>query len=354
MLISADVLGSHTAWPLKTIPVLRDYRINDGVCPCKQRVSEMRRIAKYISDEKGLPIFDVEDVVSLFAHKREEAFEGERAVRLFQFRAWILCPGTNEVNAPKWAALITAVKFLDRMEEDYFADEESERLYREDRPTGIDLTHKPPQTTWRIETLGKNNSTYREIYDRLIARRGGLLALLDAPSPADFDHAIQMQFDRMHIISDLIDYRLRYIQHRSGNHKVTADPNGANHNHALFFCWWPTHEVKSGRGKTSPNKSVSIKTMSKWWKKFERSALFIYLIQKHGSHQLPMDTDDDSFVDDLLHEANDTGEMLRFLGAYAHLVETFNKAHSDLFYVSVPDSIPRVPVSTPPFSLRRE
>ena len=50
-----------------------------------------------------------------------------------------------------------------------------------------------------------------------------------------------------------------------------------------------------------------------------------------------MDTDDDSFMDDLLHEANDTGEMLRFLGTYAYLVETFMKAHSDLFYVSIPE-----------------
>ena len=63
-----------------------------------------------------------------------------------------------------------------------------------------------------------------------------------------------------------------------------------------------------------------------------------------------MDTDDDSFIDDLLREANDPSELLRFLGAYAYLVETFTKAHSDLFYVAVPDSIPRIPISTPPFS----
>jgi len=35
----------------------------------------MRRINRV--HEKGLPIFDVEDVVTLLAHKREEAFEGE-------------------------------------------------------------------------------------------------------------------------------------------------------------------------------------------------------------------------------------------------------------------------------------
>ena len=87
----------------------------------------MRRL-NHISDENSLTIFDVEDVVTLLARKREEAFEGERAVRLFQFRVWVLCPGTNEANAPKWAALIAAVKFLDLAEEDYFADEEDARL----------------------------------------------------------------------------------------------------------------------------------------------------------------------------------------------------------------------------------
>ena len=174
--------------------------------------------------------------------------------------------------------------------------------------------------------------------------------MLDAPSLADFDREIQKRFGRMHIVSDLIDYRLRYIQHGRSNRKVAADPNCANHNHALFFCWWPTHLVKSGRGKTSPNKSVSPKTRRKWWKIFEESALFIYLIQKHGFHQLPMDTDDDSFVGKLLHESSDKGEVLRFLGAYAYLVESFMKAHGDLFHVWVPDSIPRIPISTPPFS----
>jgi hypothetical protein len=131
---------------------------------------------------------------------------------------------------------------------------------------------------------------------------------------------------------------------------MAPDPKRANHKNALFFYWWPTRQVKSGRGKTSPNKSVSPKTMRKWWNRFERSALFIYLIQRHGFHQLPMDTDDDSFVDDLLRESNDTSELLRFLGAHAFLVETFMEAKSDLFYVSIPDSIPRIPISTPPFS----
>ena len=153
----------------------------DDVCPYKQLSEYLNGRLNKHSDEKGLSIFDVEDVVALLAHKREEAFEGERALRLFQFRIWILFPGTNEANAAKWAALITAAKFLDRAEEDYFFDEEDARQRRADDRAFVDLTHKPPQTLTRIELLKKDNNAYREIYDRLIGRRGGLLALLDTP-----------------------------------------------------------------------------------------------------------------------------------------------------------------------------
>jgi len=314
----------------------------------------MRRLNKYVLGKPGIIVLDLQDVVALLSHQRKEAFEGERAVRLFQFRTWIVFPAfsdSTETNYPRWAELITAAKFLDRVEEHHFADREDARQRELDELTVmVNLNDKPPQTLDRIETLRKDNKAYRDIYDRLIGRRGGLLALLSTPAPADFDRAINDRIDHMHIISDLIDYRLRYIQHCSDNPKLSADQNGANHNHALFFCWWPTHEVKGKRGKTSPNKSVSTKTMRTWWNKLEGSALFIYLIQNHGFRQFPMDTDDDFFVDNLLRDSKDETEILRFLGAYAYLTETFKKAHGDLVYVPIPESIPRVPISTSPFS----
>ena len=146
---------------------------------------------KRITDERGLSIFNVEDVVALFAHMREEAFEGERALRLFQFRVWILFPNMDEANVAKWAALITAAKFLDRAEEDYFADEEDARQRRADDRASVDLTRKRPQTLTRIDLLKKDNNAYRQIYDRLIGRPGGLLALLDTPRPSVFDHTVK-------------------------------------------------------------------------------------------------------------------------------------------------------------------
>ncbi len=63
-----------------------------------------------------------------------------------------------------------------------------------------------------------------------------------------------------------------------------------------------------------------------------------------------MDTDTELFVDRLTRDTRDTGEALRFLGAYAYLVDTFRAARGDLFYVPIPGSIPRVPILTAPFS----
>lgn len=311
----------------------------------------MRRLEKNIFDRKGL-LLNLEDVVTLLSHKREEAFDGERVVRLFQFRTWILFSDQTEAGYARSAELMTAVKYLDHLEEDHFFDDESARLRnQEEESIGVVLNDKPPQTTQTILTLMRDNKTYRQIFNRLIGRRGGLLALLHAPSLANFDLAIQNRIDHVHIIADLIDYRLRYIQHRAGNKTLNADPNGANHNHAMFFCWWPTSNVPGKRGKTAAKKSVSAKTMGTWWRKLENSALFIYLIQKHGfGKQFPIGSNDDSFIDDLLRSSNDTEELLRFFGAYAYLTEVFTEAQSGLAYVNVPASISRVSISTPPFS----
>jgi hypothetical protein len=310
----------------------------------------MPRLGRHVIHDEGFLVFNLEGAVKLLAHQRDERFEGERAICLFQFQTWILFPDPDKAKYVHWAGLIAAVKLLEQMDDDHFIDEEGARLRSEGENGFVNLGDRPPQTLRRIGTLRNHSNAYRQIYDRFIGRRGGLLGLLHAPTPSEFDQAINSRIDPIHIVSELIDYQLRYIQHSSEDSKLAAEPNGANYNHAVFFCWWPTREIKSGRGKTSPNKSVSIKTMGTWWDKFEMSALFVYLIKKHGFDQLPIDTDDDSFADKLLRESKETEEIIRFLGAYAYLVETFEKANSDLAWTPVPESVARVPVLTPPFS----
>ena len=119
-----------------------------------------------------------------------------------------------------------------------------------------------------------------------------------------------------------------------------------------FFVGGQHEKLKVEKEKTPPNKSVAPKTMRKWWKKSQISALFIYLMERHQNfdEQFPMFTDDEGFVDNVLRKLSDTKKLLRFLGAYAYLADIFAKAHADLFYVPISELIPRIPISTSPFS----
>jgi hypothetical protein len=268
-------------------------------------------------------------------------------LRLFHFRTWILFPDTQDDDHARWAELLAAVKFLDRIEENDFADEDAARQAAlGDERVVVDLNDKPPQTLSRIELLRSRNRTYRRIYDGLVGRRGGLYALLEAPSPAAFDDDVRQRTDRMHIISNLIDYRLRYVQHGNLKDKAT----GANLSHALFFCYWPTHSVVGKRGKTSPNKSVSVKTMRTWWKRMEDSAICIYLIHKLSFKQSPGDVNDGFFKDRLVRSSADKAELTHFFGAYAYIAKTFSDAGCDVPLIDVPRSIKHVKVKTDPFT----
>jgi hypothetical protein len=206
----------------------------------------MRRI-KQVIDELHTQIFDLEDAVTLLVREREENFEGERAIRLFQFHTWIMFPDSPLYST--WAGFLAAAKYLTRIEEEHFTDEESARFAREDREsTLVNLRDMPPQTVNRILALRSANKAYRQIYDRFIARPGGLLALLNTPTPTQFDVAVNYRIDHLYIVADLVDYRLRYLQHPEQIKNVIGD--GANHNHALWFCWFPTRSIPSKRGKT--------------------------------------------------------------------------------------------------------
>jgi hypothetical protein len=261
----------------------------------------------------GVPIFHLKDVVRLLTHARKETFNGERAVRLFQFQTWILYP--DKPQYLKWAGLSAAAKLLDRMEENHFVDEDDARRRKEGESAPlVILTDKPAQTIRRISTLGNIDSVYRDIFDHFIAKRGGLLGLLNAPNTAEFDKAISARVDHVNIIADLIDYRLRCIQHGGGGKRLASPQDCANHNHAMFFCWWPTRSIRGERGKTPPNKSVSVRTMRTWWGKMQQSAIFLYLTQKHDFDQLPAAINSDFFADNLLRASKDKAELLRFFG----------------------------------------
>ena len=123
---------------------------------------------------------DLADILALLTGAREQSFQCELPIRLFQFRTWILFPQTQKESYAKWAGFLAAAKYLDRAEENYFVDHEAQR-FPEERPSLVNLNDKAPQTLARIELLRRKNASYREIYDQFIGRPGGLLGLLQLP-----------------------------------------------------------------------------------------------------------------------------------------------------------------------------
>jgi hypothetical protein len=284
----------------------------------------------------------LQDIVKLLVGEREPRFEFERVIRLFEFQTWILWPGTN---IPDGAGLIVAALLLEAIEEEIFIDE-SDKTQREvdpDSMPSVDLSTKPPATLHRISVL-RGHKAYRNVHDHIIAAHGGFTKLLYSPSPTEFDAEVLRRREKTKKIVNLIDYRLRYAQHRGAD-------GGANISHAVFFEWWPTRKIPGKRGVTPMNKSLSPKTLFSWWGQLKSSAIFIYLNERHGFSQIPQIGDADLQDLKVLAKASaNVDELRRFFGSYAQIAEAIQNAGGESPSVIVPDSVSRVPVASSPFT----
>ena len=168
--------------------------------------------------------------------------------------------------------------------------------------------------------------------------------MLEALPPKMFDEEISDRIAKCSIVTDLIDYRFRYMQNGG------SDPNASNLNHAKFFRWWPTRNIPGQRGVQTPGKAVSLKTTHKWWQRLESSAEFLYLNDHYGFSQLPPETNNSSFVDHLISAANNTDEIRRFFGTYAFVKEIISPAQTEILAKTIPPSLPRVQVKSKPFT----
>ena len=297
-------------------------------------------------------MFWLDDAVELLVGERREWFKHERAIRLFQFHVWTLT-STHLPAATagefSLAGQMAAIKFLDYLEEEEYVESEDSASRKfstpfMERPL-INLADKPEQTTKRILIMREHSTIYREIYDRMLAVPGGLLALLGTPSPSRFDRIIEKQRENAEAAVGVINYLLRYIQH--GDLRVKG---GATSARAFHFMWAPTKDIPGRRGTILEGKSPSARTLAAKWRQFERSAIFIYLNERHGFSQSPIPIDDDEFVPILLKQSEQIEELRHYFGAYAYIAESLEAAGGEPPFVTVPDTIDRVPVSTAPFS----
>ena len=280
---------------------------------------------------------DLNNKVKLLIGDRQERFELERAICLIEFQTWVYWPRTQMFAS---AGTMAAVFILEGIEEDIYFDEAS---IANGHGSLINLTNKPAPTSRKLRLL-LTDKKYQQIYDFIMAERGGLTKLLYCPSPAEFDAEFTARREKAVNVTDLIEYRLRYAQH-IGN-------SGGNINQAVFFKWWPTHDIPGRRGVTPDNKSPSPKTLFRWWSEFEKSAIFIYLSERHQFSQFPEFGDVDLHnMDPLLREAADFESLRRFFGAYAYIAETIYDGKREKPAVNVPPTVPRVEILTSPFTL---
>jgi hypothetical protein len=281
------------------------------------------------------------DVIRLLIGDRPEQFPYERAISLFKFQVWILLPDQEFVHL---AALTAATKILERIQDDVFV-EQQDPIERSKSPwliPLIDLNDRPPLTADRICDL-RNRPAFHAIFNSYVANLGGLDALLHALPPPQLDATIRKRIENCSVVTDLVDYRLRYAR------TIGANGNASTDRHAKFFTWWPTRKMPGGRGVRPLGKSASPKTMDKWSDIWDRTQIFLYLNVKCDFQQFPGAVDNESFVDHLRKSANDIDGLRRFFGAYAFVSETLAEDGKRVTSL-VPESLPRVAVEAPPFT----
>ena len=279
----------------------------------------------------------LKDIVNLLIGGRKEYFPNERAIKLYQFQVWVQHPDEQSV---KIAGVMAAAKILIHIQDDIFCEEDENNARGRSPGALINLIDQPALTVRRISDLGNRYVAFRTVHDAF-AKLGGLSQLLEAPMPSKFDDNIRDRIESNYIVSELVDYRLRYAL------TIGAAGNAGSLRHAKFFVWWPTRKIPGRRGQQLPGKAPSPKTRNKWSKEWSRSANFIFLIERCGFLQVPIWIDDPLFVDKLLESASDVHELKRFFGSYAFVRETIKPGRNLL-----PDEtvLPRVPVEVSPFT----
>ncbi|MEI8154488.1 MAG: hypothetical protein WCG92_23335 [Hyphomicrobiales bacterium] len=186
------------------------------------------------------------DIIQLLVGLRKEQFEHEAAVRLFQFRTWILSP--DDIEGIKTAGQIAASHFLENIRRPGFYSKTNEERF-----SSAALTRM------------FENETYRRLFDTMIARYGGWTSLMDISAP-EFEKKKKELNYHAGTTSMMMDYLFRCRDHeeRSGFGKRAPPPRlVANISHAMFYVW-------------KSKQPISGKTLRNRWRQTKQSSVFVY------------------------------------------------------------------------------
>jgi hypothetical protein len=250
--------------------------------------------------------FNLDDCVELLLNARKEEFRHEFSIRLFQFQTWILYSSKRGVAA-RDAGRLAAAAILRSLEEKH--------KWRGVQAMG------GSRSIWfdKLQSLASAPS-YSDIFDEFISSAGGWSNLLfSTPGSTEFDNRIKSYSDGRigeesypEFVADLIHYRLRAACN------LLEDPNRSGIIHAVFFKW-----------RQNPT-TFTTRTAWKWWKKFHRTAAFMYLIYKRRFPMMVPDVDDDDFVKHLTHPIISKAQLKTFFAEYQFIADILGDAE---FYV---------------------
>jgi hypothetical protein len=236
--------------------------------------------------------FDLDDCVELLLNKREEEFRYEWFIRLFQFQTWFWFSGKKGIAA-RDAGRLAAAAILRKLEEEH--KWEGDQRWGGSRQITLKKLHS-------LSTLDK----YQQIFDAFIASEGGWSRLLfTTPWDREFDTRIKDQSEHRgsKFAAEIVHYRLRAARYLDEQQKR------AGTTHAIFFLWWSNKE------------KFTVRSAWSWWKRFHRSALFIYLIKKRVFPMMPPGASAEDFTRKLLHPLISKARLKRFFSEYQFVAD---------------------------------
>ena len=260
---------------------------------------------------------DFDDIVKLIVGARKEQFAFEKALRLHQFKMWILYP-KPALQGPIESTRIAAVRVLDFFEKKILGDD-----YHSD---------------YTAATASKlfNNKAYRSIFNTFINDTGGLIKLIHTSSTYDNDNYISEREQYIATVAALVRYRVRAS-------KWCKEPsrNVASINRSIFFV-----------SKFPSEENISPRSLHSRLAGMKRSAIFAYLITDFELDFFPRKVrgSREQFITTLNADAEAYENINRLFGYYAFISETYDWLMDGTEMIKVPACVQRIEPPLQPFS----
>jgi len=234
-------------------------------------------------------------VVELLINEDASISRYHRAISLFEFQTAVYRPKAFQRFVKTQAALSAPTKIL-RTARIFAAIRILEKIEK-------DLKQKKNDRVISIQDLAADEA-YRSIFDDVIASNGGWTRIRHSPSARNFDWGTHVKDRRKaRAAARIVDFSYRFSEHKvSLQYPGRKNPGG----------------VEAGRYvvRKAYGRHVSKSTIKTWWREYQCSSPFLYLLLKQGFDLKPPKVSSKYFLEVLLRQVDDVGALRRYFSAY--------------------------------------